>query len=325
MSIVSCASPVATSTPKPSRHHHSTHSSSQEAFNDISDLITQVHSDMGVKQHSHDNIKSHHDLQEELYSLRKHIHLLCNALQVQDSLKRAADAHCTIMKRTVSDLRMQLTNMKKQTNHGSTKVKAWFLTLPELKDSFEVEEAERAERQRITADKDSQKAAEQAEREAQIQEEASGKIFELPLNSYKCKDDLRTIARALNLSDHGLKVADLTESIRTHLDEHPELQNNPRFSSLFASKCQWTTWNQPHSASALDDESPLATAMPPSPTPQSYISAHSLAYWKRHNCECKQFFDAIPSFTLQILWPATGIRSPCIIIWISFQLLYQPL
>jgi hypothetical protein len=57
-------------------------------------------------------------------------------------------------------------------------------------------------------------------------------IFELPLNSYQRKDDLRTITPPLKLSDLGLKVADLTESIRTHLEEHyqPELRENPRFS-----------------------------------------------------------------------------------------------
>ena len=43
----------------------------------------------------------------------------------------------------------------------------------------------------------------------------------------------------------------------------------------------------------------------------SVSSTHSLAYWKHHNCECKRVFNAIPFFTLQILWPATGIRSPC--------------
>ena len=66
------------------------------------------------------------------------------------------------------------------------------MTLPQLKDSFEVEKAEQAERQRVAADKDA---------------------LELPPNSYKRKDDLRTIPRALELSDHKLKVADLTECI----------------------------------------------------------------------------------------------------------------
>ena len=240
-------------------------------------------------QHKHNNEKSYQDLQEEVYALQKLTHPLCDALQVQDSLKRAADAHCTIMKQAVSDLRVQLNNMKKKANCGSTKVKARFLTLPQLKDSFEVEEVERAERQHVTADKDAQKTAEEAERKARIQEEASVKTFEFLLNLYKRKDDLHTIARALKLSDSKLKVADLTENIWIHLEEHPELRENPWFSSLFANKCQRTSQNQPHSAP--DDDScwrhhlqHLEVFMDQFSIPSGY---HPFTYWNRPNRECK--------------------------------------
>jgi hypothetical protein len=59
-------------------------------------------------------------MQRELVALRKHIHGLCDALEVQTSLTQAANSHCTIMKRAVGDLRTQLSNVKKQKTRGST-------------------------------------------------------------------------------------------------------------------------------------------------------------------------------------------------------------
>jgi hypothetical protein len=57
------------------------------------------------------------------------------------------------------------------------------------------------------------------------------RIFISRLSSYK-KGDLRALAVALMLSDKGTN-AELMSWIKNHLDQHPDLQNNQRFSGLF--------------------------------------------------------------------------------------------
>jgi hypothetical protein len=138
-----------------------------------------------------------------------------------------------MMKRAVGDLRTQLlNNVEKQKTRGSTKVKARFFTLPEFKAAFEIEEAERAERRRIAAEKEDQQTTEQSEHGTRIRREANTKIFNLSLTSYKNKDDLRIMARALKLPDEGIKAAILLDNIRSHLEQHLEPQHELRFSNL---------------------------------------------------------------------------------------------
>jgi hypothetical protein len=224
-------------------HTYHTQASSPETFDDVHH-IADVYRDMATMQDVHDDRKSRDEMQQELVALRKHIHGLCDALEVQNSLTQAANSHCTtrIMKRAVGDpsLQTQLSNVKKQKTRGSTKVKARFLTLPELKAAFqvEVEEAERAEQRRIATEKEVQKTAEQSERETRIRREANTKTFDLPLTSYrdKLKDDMHIIARALELPDEGIKAAILLDNIRSHFKQYPELQHEPRFSGLFSNK-----------------------------------------------------------------------------------------
>jgi hypothetical protein len=62
-------------------------------------------------------------------------------------------------------------------------------------------------------------------------EDGMNRIFIGWLSSYK-KGDLRALAIALALSDKGTN-AELMTRIKDHLDEHPEIQSNQRFSALF--------------------------------------------------------------------------------------------
>jgi hypothetical protein len=57
------------------------------------------------------------------------------------------------------------------------------------------------------------------------------RIFIGQISSYK-KGDLHALAVALVLSDKGTN-AELMSRIKDHLDQHPELQSNQRFSGLF--------------------------------------------------------------------------------------------
>jgi len=56
------------------------------------------------------------------------------------------------------------------------------------------------------------------------------------ISSYK-KGDLHMLAIALVLSDKGTN-AELMSWIKDYLDQHPELQSNQRFSSLFPKQNQ---------------------------------------------------------------------------------------
>ena len=72
---------------------------------------------------------------------------------------------------------------------------------------------------------------------------ASSKVYDMPFNSYKLKEYLVGLARALQIVDPGT-VAELTERIKAHLLENPNLANNPRFSGLFTS-CRRAPQQQP--------------------------------------------------------------------------------
>lgn len=56
----------------------------------------------------------------------------------------------------------------------------------------------------------------------------------MPLNSYKLKEDLVGLARALQIVDKGT-IAELVERIKAHLLKNTNLGDNPRFSGLFTS------------------------------------------------------------------------------------------
>ena len=89
----------------------------------------------------------------------------------------------------------------------------------------------------------------------------------MPVNSYKLKEDLVGLARALKIADTGT-IANLTERIKQHLLENPNLVDNPRFSGLFTSRrhrhvpCPPP---QPQTFSMVDQppsESTIATTQP---------------------------------------------------------------
>lgn len=57
-------------------------------------------------------------------------------------------------------------------------------------------------------------------------------MFDQALSSYKTKEPLLAIANALKISDKGTK-ADLINHIQQHLDDNPQLHDNPQFAGLF--------------------------------------------------------------------------------------------
>ena len=56
---------------------------------------------------------------------------------------KAAEAHCSILAQALTNMTEQLTNVAKKKTRGTSKIKARWVALPELKDAFEAEEASR--------------------------------------------------------------------------------------------------------------------------------------------------------------------------------------
>ncbi|KAM6491483.1 hypothetical protein JOM56_013052 [Amanita muscaria] len=153
----------------------------------------------------------------------------------KDAALLAANAHCTIIQRCMADANKQIENLTKKKTRTSTKVKACFGTLPELKAAFEEEEAQRLEQERLNAEKEAQKTAETAVRNARIATDTILRTFDNSLSAYKRKDDLLTIAGALQIVTTGT-VPQLTARIKEHLHAHPDLVSNPRFAGLFGQR-----------------------------------------------------------------------------------------
>jgi len=132
----------------------------------------------------------------------------------------------------MADANKQIENLTKKKTCTSTKVKAHFGTLPELKAAFQEEEAQCLEQERLNAEKEAQKTAETMAQNAYIATDTILWTFDNSLSTYKCKDDLLTIAGALQIATTGT-VPQLTVHIKEHLHTHPDLASNPRFAGLF--------------------------------------------------------------------------------------------
>ncbi|KAF8987401.1 hypothetical protein BDQ17DRAFT_1335084 [Cyathus striatus] len=81
--------------------------------------------------------------------------------------------------------------------------------------------ASRLQRKKVAVEKQKQKENKVEEAEARIRHDAANKTFELPLSSYKRKDDLRTTARALGLAeDKKTKLRELSSNIRVYVEDN---------------------------------------------------------------------------------------------------------
>ena len=87
-----------------------THSTSVAAYLDFSDLIYQCR----AISLCDDESKSRNELLEEVLTLRQQLRKLCGAFDMQAASIRAANAHCTIVKRALEDCRTQIQNNTKK-------------------------------------------------------------------------------------------------------------------------------------------------------------------------------------------------------------------
>ena len=171
------------------------------------------------------------DWQKSFPELLSEINNLQDQVQQKDTKLLAANTHCTIIQQGMADANKQIESLTKKKTCTSTKVKACFGTLSELKAAFQ-EEAQRLEQEQLNAEKEAQKTAEVMAQNACIATDAVLWMFDNSLSTYKHKDDLLTIAGTLQIMTTGT-VPQLTVCIKEHLHTHPDLASNPRFSGLF--------------------------------------------------------------------------------------------
>lgn len=266
-------SPCTENVEPPTSSPYQTHLAASGRFLPPDELISQSQRDMAAMQDILDGEKTRGQLIEEVHNLRKIINALTDCLQESHAQTLASNAHATIIKRRLQDKCIELNNTKKQQQraNGSSKIKARFLTLPEFQDEFNAEEASRLERERQASDKEAQKTAERLEREAKIRRDAVSKGFDLPLTWYKLKDDLLTLALALQLPTTGLNAQDLRASILVHLNENMDtLRANPRFSGLYATQKRRRAAN----AAAPNGTLPVEQVRFQPPPPPAFVPTH---------------------------------------------------
>jgi hypothetical protein len=179
-----------------------------------------------------DQQKSHKELVDEVRHLRNQVNGLASTISMQAAELGASNAHCTIIKRELGEVRTQLENMRAKKNRGSNKIKGRILTLPEMKAAFDTQEVVRLEKEKTDREKEAQKTSEALERNAQITQDIVLKIFDKPLTSYKRKDELVTIAGALKILATGTNP-ELFSRIKDHLTTNPQLKQTDRFAGLF--------------------------------------------------------------------------------------------
>ena len=119
---------------------------------------------------------SNKEANAEIARLQMACQSLERELAVSRAMNEASNAHCTIMKRAESDARARLLS-KKSKCRRTVKTSARYVAHDTLKEIHAVQTQEKAERAREAAEKEVQKAEEEAAREARIREKTMTRIF----------------------------------------------------------------------------------------------------------------------------------------------------
>jgi hypothetical protein len=174
---------------------------------------------------------------EELWNELQRVHqqnsVLIASNQMVTLQLEAANTHCTLAKQALSQSRLELDNVKKKQPRQSVKLRARFVTMPELLEDYEKSELKRQEKEKLEAEKQAKKNADEDARQLQIERDIRGKTFDA-LSTFRRKDDYITLAGALGISRDGT-VEELKTRIKGYLADpsHVDIAQNPRFSALF--------------------------------------------------------------------------------------------
>ncbi|KAG6875193.1 hypothetical protein C0992_004834 [Termitomyces sp. T32_za158] len=129
-----------------------THSSSATNISSILDACQTLPSTV------QDERKSPPELLSDVRHLCMQMRACLNRILGLEAELTVSNSHCTLMRHELSDFRTKLDNTRAKKTWGSTKIKACFLTHPELKEAFEKEEVECQKWDQINAEKEAQKA-----------------------------------------------------------------------------------------------------------------------------------------------------------------------
>ena len=174
---------------------------------------------------------------EELWNEVQHMNqqniTLFAANRMLTSQLEASNTHCTLARQALSQSRLELDNCKKKRPRQSVKTRARWVTMPELQEDFEKAQLERQEKDKLEAEKQAKKKADEDVRQSQIEQDIRGKTFDA-LSTFRRKDDYITLAGALGISREGT-VEELKTRIKHYIADpsHADIALNPRFSALF--------------------------------------------------------------------------------------------
>jgi len=162
-----------------------------------------------------------------LRSVREQLHANQAVLSQALSENLSANAHCTSIRKELEFVKVQMENVRKSKERGSTKIKARFVTSRGLRSKFDQEDEEQQQKEKAAKEKQAQNE----EHERRVEREAHTQVFTGRLLSYK-KDDLRALAKALTVGDKGTN-SELLSKITDHFNQNPDLRSNSRYSGLF--------------------------------------------------------------------------------------------
>lgn len=131
-----------------------------------------------------------------------------------------------------------------------------------------------------------------AARAVRIARDITLKEYNAPLSSLKRKEEFLALAGALEISDDGT-ISDLTKRIKDHLDTHPELAEQQRFSGLYKAagsrrQSTQTAVNAPTAGPSNTNRDmypgpPINSfAYPPAPVPYQLQHGHSFIGQSQH-------------------------------------------
>ncbi|KAG6876477.1 hypothetical protein C0993_002774 [Termitomyces sp. T159_Od127] len=109
-------------------------------------------------------------------------------LELERAATNAANAHCTVVPAELKVVLIHLKNTQWEKAQGSIKVKAHFVTHPDLEEALDAEEMEQLEKEQVEAKKEAQKIADINAQNICIAHNSTLKVYDLPLSSLKKKE-----------------------------------------------------------------------------------------------------------------------------------------
>jgi hypothetical protein len=120
--------------------------------------------------------ESYEELRSEVAKLRMTVGFMSRDIQQSRAEANASAAHCTIMMRAASAAKAELESLKRKTRR-SVKTSARYVTHPALREQWAAKQEEKECKERDAAQKEAQKAVDEAARKLQIHRAIQTRVF----------------------------------------------------------------------------------------------------------------------------------------------------